>query len=278
MCIRDRTDQAAGVGHFAKYADKRAGAADTNSMIIQLALEKKARAAAPRDRAIIRDVMSKLEEDAGKPKRSYDQPSKGVLWGWEVSAYIMTKAIAAGTYLVAMAMMFAGMLEMTDEMWWQLVIGCTAFLGITGILLVMDLDRPERFLYVMLRPNWDSWLVKGAYVLTGFGGILACSGAVLFFDMDRVYLEYLAYAGVPMAVLTGVYTAWLFGQARGRSWSEDRFLTAKMLVEMLIAGFAGLILLTSFGILAIILAVALLAAVSSHAHSTVIKPQLETLH
>ena len=81
-----------------------------------------------------------------------------------------------------------------------------------------------------------------------------------------------------MAVLTGVYTSWLFGQARGRSWSEDSFLTTKMLVEMLIAGFAGLILLTSFGILAIILAVALLAAVSSHAHSTVIKPQLETLH
>ena len=272
------TDQAAGVGHFAKYADKRAGAANTQSMIIQLALEKKARAAAPRDRAIIRDVMSKLEEDAGKPKRSYDQPSKGVLWGWEVSAYVMTKAIAAGTYLVAMVMMFAGMLEMTDEMWWHLVIGCTAFLGITGALLVMDLDRPERFLYVMLRPNWDSWLVKGAYILAGFGGILACSGAVLFFDLDRVYLEYLAYAGVPLAVLTGVYTAWLFGQARGRSWSEDKFLTTKMLVEMIIAGAAGLILLTSFGILAIILAAVLLAAVSSHAHGTVIKPQLETLH
>jgi Fe-S-cluster-containing dehydrogenase component len=272
------TDQAAGVGHFAKYADKRAGAANTQSMIIQLALEKKARAAAPRDQAIIRDVMSKLEEDAGKPKRSYDQPSKGVLWGWEVSAYIMTKAIAAGTYLVAMVMMFAGMLEMTDEMWWQLVIGCTIFLGLTGILLVKDLDRPERFLYVMLRPNWDSWLVKGAYILAGFGGILACSGTVLFFDMDRVYLEYLAYAGVPLAVLTGVYTAWLFGQARGRSWSEDKFLTAKMLVEMLIAGAAGLILLTSFGVLAIITAAVMLAAVSSHAHGTVIKPQLETLH
>jgi Fe-S-cluster-containing dehydrogenase component len=272
------TDQAAGVGHFAKYADKRTGAADTQSMIIQLALEKKARKAAPRDQAIIRDVMSKLEEDAGKPKRSYDQPSKGVLWGWEVSAYIMTKAIASGTYLVAMAMMLSGMLEMTDEMWWQLVIGCTAFLGITGVLLVMDLDRPERFLYVMLRPNWDSWLVKGAYILAGFGGILACSGAVLLFDMDRVYLEYLAYAGVPLAALTGVYTAWLFGQARGRSWSEDKFLTAKMLIEMLIAGVAGLILLAPSGILSMVIAVVMLAVVSKHAHDTVIKPQLETLH
>ena len=51
-----------------------------------------------------------------------------------------------------------------------------------------------------------------------------------------------------------------------------------MLVEMLIAGAAGLILLTSFGVLAIITAAVMLAAVSSHAHSTVIKPQLETLH
>ena len=64
-----------GVGHFAKYAEKRAGAADTQSMIIQLALEKKARAAAPRDRAIIRDVMDKLDDEENV-KRGYDQPSK----------------------------------------------------------------------------------------------------------------------------------------------------------------------------------------------------------
>jgi hypothetical protein len=96
--------------------------------------------------------------------------------------------------------------------------------------------------------------------------------------MDRVYLEYLAYAGIPLAVLTGVYTAWLLGQARGRSWSEDKFLTAKMLVEMLVAGGAGLILLSSPGILATVVAIVMLAIVAKHAHGTVIKPQLETLH
>ena len=272
------TDQAAGVGHFAKYAEQRSGAADTHSMIVQLALEKKAKAAAPRDRAIIHDVMSRLEEEAGKPKRSYDQPSKGVLWGWEVSAYVVTKAIATGTYMLAMALMLSGMLEMTDGMWWRLAIGCTAFLGLTGVLLILDLDRPERFVYVMLRPNWDSWLVKGAYLLGGFGGVLACSGAVLLFGLDRIYLEYLAYAGVPLALLTGVYTAWLLKQARGRSWSEDGLLEAKMIFEMVVVGVGGVFLMASPGILSILVFAILMAVVASHAHGTVIKPQLETLH
>ena len=91
------TEQAFGVGHFAKYADARLSEADTPSMIVQLALEKKAKAAAPRDQAIIRDVMSQLSDMSPKAKRVYDAPSKGILWGWEVSAYIWTKGIASGT-------------------------------------------------------------------------------------------------------------------------------------------------------------------------------------
>jgi hypothetical protein len=247
-------------------------------MIVQLALEKKARAAAPRDQAIIRDVMAKLNEDAGKPKRTYDQPSKGVLWGWEVTAYILTKAIAAGTYLVAMLAMFAGLIEMTDDLWWGLIIGCTAFLGLTGLLLVKDLDRPERFLYVLLRPNWDSWLVKGAYVLAGFGAVLACSAAVLFFGLNQDYLEYLAYAGIPLAILTGVYTAWLFGQAQGRSWSNDNLLLLKFFTEMIVIGFASLILLTSSSATYLVMAAVLYYLVAKHAHHLVIEPQMETLH
>jgi len=272
------TEQAAGVGHFAKYAENRAGVADTQSMIVQLALEKKARAAAPRDQAIIRDVMAKLNEDTGKPKRTYDQPSKGVLWGWEVTAYILTKAIAAGTYLVAMLAMFAGLIEMTDDLWWGLIIGCTVFLGLTGLLLVKDLDRPERFLYVLLRPNWDSWLVKGAYVLAGFGAVLACSAAVLFFGLNQDYLEYLAYAGIPLAILTGVYTAWLFGQAQGRSWSNDNLLLLKFFTEMIVIGFASLILLTSSSATYLVMAAVLYYLVAKHAHHLVIEPQMETLH
>ena len=160
--------------------------------------------------------------------------------------------------------MLSGNLEMTDGLWWRLLVVSISFLGITGILLVLDLDRPERFVYVMLRPNWDSWLVKGAYLLGGFGGILGCSFLVLLLDLDRIYLEYLAYAGIPLALLTGIYTAWLLKQAKGRSWSSDRGLTAKMTIEVLIAGAACVALLSPTNLLLSALAVPCLILVAWH--------------
>ena len=177
-----------------------------------------------------------------------------------------------------MLAMFAGLIDMTDELWWQLIIGSTIFLGITGFLLIKDLDRPERFIYVLLRPNWNSWLVKGAYILGAFGAVLVCSGAVIFFDLDRNYLDYLAIAGIPLATLTGIYTAWLFGQASGRNWSKDPYLTLKMLIEMVILGVASLVFLISSEFIYWAVASVLIILVSRHAHNTVIQPQLETLH
>jgi|TARA_B100001996_G_scaffold317782_1_gene261178 hypothetical protein len=271
------TEQAFGVGHFAKYADSRLEGADTTSMIVQLALEKKAKQSSPRDQAIIRDVMERLSEESGEAKRSYDQPSKGVLWGWEVSTYIWTKGIASGTYVVAVLAMLAGLVEMDDGLWAMTLGVGISFLAITGLLLVIDLDRPERFLYVMLRPNWDSWLVKGAYILSGYGGILALSTGVLVLDLDRSLLNYLAIAGVPLALLTGVYTAWLLMQAKGRSWSEDSLLPAKFLFETMAIGAAVFFPLALMEPLSFAVGGAILLGILSHDKKLVMKPQMEPL-
>lgn len=271
------SEQAAGVGHFAKYAENRLGAADNDALLLQLALERKAADAAPRDRAIIRDVAATLADDSPQAKRAYDAPSKGVLWGWEVSAYIWTKAIASGTYFVATLLWLGGYLEMDTQLWWLVVGTGLLFLGITGALLVLDLDRPDRFLYVMLRPNWSSWLVRGAYLLAGFGGVLAATAAVLFFGLDEALLRWLAYAGIPLSALTAVYTAWLFQQAKGRSWSRDAALPAKFMLETVIIGSATLLILTGPAPLYILAALAVLAAALLHGRKVVQQPQLESL-
>jgi len=151
------------------------------------------------------------------------------------------------------------------------------FLAITGLLLVIDLDRPERFLYVMLRPNWDSWLVKGAYILSGYGGVLALSAGVMILDLDRSFLTYLAIAGVPLALLTGVYTAWLLMQAKGRSWSEDSLLPAKFLVETLAIGAAVFFPLSLMDPLAFVLGGAVLVGILAHDKKLVMEPQMEPL-
>jgi formate-dependent nitrite reductase membrane component NrfD len=258
------------------------GAADEHSMIVQLALDLKAKEANPRDQAIIRDVAAKLADTSPEAKRAYDAPSKGVLWGWEVSAYIWTKGIAAGTYMVAMMLWLSGSLDMTDL--WLPVTGIgLGFLAITGVLLIMDLDRPERFLYVMLRPNWNSWLVKGAYILAGYGGVLFLSAVLAFFKPAdyELYLEYIAYAGIPLAALTGVYTAWLLQQAKGRSWSKDNLLPAKFLVETAAIGAATLAVLhgvlVSGGMAPVLVGAVALLIILRHGHHVIEKPQLEPL-
>ena len=271
------TDQAFGVGHFAKYAESRLDSADTSSMIVQLALEKKLKSSNSRDRAIIRDVMESLGDEGGVSKRSYDQPSKGVLWGWEVSAYIWTKGICAGTYVVAVLSMLAGIVEADSQLWLQTIGIGILFLALTGALLVVDLDRPERFLYVLLRPNWDSWLVKGAYILAGYGSVLFASALVLILDLDLVLLTYLSILGIPLALMTGIYTAWLFGQAKGRSWSDDRFLTLKFLLETLALGGAVFFPLATMEPIYAFIGSMVLIMAWLHDKKLVKDPQLEAL-
>ena len=274
------SEQVAGVGHYAKYAEERISIANTNSMIVQLALEKKAKSSNQRDRAIIRDVMEKLDNNTEvNAKRTYDQPSKGILWGWEVSAYIWTKAISAGLYMVAMIgwLLFDYDLNEYGLLW--PVIGISlVFLAITGILLVMDLDRPERFLYVMLRPNWDSWLVKGAYILSVFGGILILNLGIIILDMNIVYLKTLAIIGIPVSILTGVYTAWLLQQAKGRSWSKDKLLPFRFLIDTLLIGIASLLLISNYDkIIYVLISIGVLILYWHEGKRMIIKPQMESL-
>jgi hypothetical protein len=277
------TDQAAGVGHFAKYADQRLGAADTNSMIVQLALEKKARAAAGRDRAIIRDVMERLDEQAGKPKRSYDQPVKGILWDWDVAGYLVTKSTAAGLYILMMLAMITGEINFGNEILIALV-ASIGLLGLTGLLLINDLDKPMRFVYVLLRPNFDSWLVKGAYILGVFANIMVAHLGIFFLDLPEIWHMWLAILGIPLAWLTGNYTGWLFKQAKGREkWAnrtnQDIIITGS--IEMLVFGGAAALLLISSGYLQYA-ALAGAALVFTFGYKHILRDlrsaQMETLH
>src|SRR5262249_53898195 len=96
----------------------------------------------------------------------YDAPHVPRPWGWKVSAYLWTKSIAAGALLVA---------AVSGSSWWGTTLSVTApaisllFILLTTALLVVDLKRPERFLYILLKPNWRSWLVWGAWILIAYG-------------------------------------------------------------------------------------------------------------
>ena len=229
------SEQSAGVGHYAKYADKRLSESDTENLLVQLAMENSARTGKPIDKRAIDNVAQEIQQnvDTQEARRVYDSPSKGVLWGWEVPAYVWTKAIATGTFLMmAVWHFFNGGLESSSEM--AGLITTLVFMGLTGGLLVKDIDRPDRFLYVLLRPQWKSWLVRGAYIITGFGGFVSLK---LLDNYLQLGLDWLWIPGLVLAGLGAVYTAFLFNQARARDlWQTPIQSAIHMLVHAIMAG------------------------------------------
>jgi formate-dependent nitrite reductase membrane component NrfD len=115
-------------------------------------------------------------------------------------------------------------------------LGTLIFMVLTGGLLIKDLDRPDRFHYVLLRPNWSSWLVRGGYLITAFGGVVTALLIDNFFDLG--FRKLLINLTAPIAVLTAIYTAFLLAQAKGRDMWANHLAPVHMLVHALIAGSA----------------------------------------
>lgn len=189
------------------------------------------------------------EAQPERARRTYDEPNKGVMWGKEVPAYVWTKAIATGAVAIPFVALGLGFAVAPAALWAGVVLGLV-FLAATGALLIKDLDRPDRFHYVLLRPQWRSWLVKGAYIITGYGALLGLwvlIGALGRFGVlpqgaVRTAGAVLAWPLVVVAVATAVYTAFLFAQAKGRSFWQSPALPLHMLAHAAVAGASALYL------------------------------------
>jgi Fe-S-cluster-containing dehydrogenase component len=182
-----------------------------------------------------RQAMEREIDEAGAPRRVFGvKEQHRNSWGWKVSAYLWTKSLAAGAFLVpAMRALAGGAPVRAGEM----LIALLA-LAATGVLLVWDLRQPTRFLWTLVKPQWRSWLVRGAYVITAYGGLLSLSMldalGWLPFPWPRAALALTAL----LAAGTAVYTAFLFGQSKGRDLWQSPLLAPHLIVQALAAGAA----------------------------------------
>ena len=164
-------------------------------------------------------------------------------WDWRVSLYTWTKAIAAGAYLVPLLLVLAGSMSWESDVFkWAAPIVGLLFLAITGGLLIADLSHPRRFYMIFTRPQWSSWLVKGGFLIAGYGGVLTLHLLATVVGFGSAH-KVLAVLGVPLSLMTAVYTAYLFAQSKGRDMWQSPLLPPHMFVQMTVAGSAVLLLL-----------------------------------
>ncbi|QSO52362.1 polysulfide reductase NrfD [Alicyclobacillus curvatus] len=166
---------------------------------------------------------------------AYDVPHTPP-WHWEVSLYTWTKSISAGVFLMFAILSFAGQRPTATFSVLSAVIG-GIFLGITGILLIADLEHPARFMRLFTRPQWKSWLVRGSFIILAYSLILLIQ-FVLGITGNTSADFVLSVPGVILAALTAMYTAFLFAQAKGRDLWQNPSLPLHLLSQATLAGSA----------------------------------------
>jgi len=171
---------------------------------------------------------------------AYDVPHKAP-WDWRVSLYTLTKGVAAGAYLVAALLVLFGVIDPTSTLWfWAAPVAAGAFLGLTGALLIWDLDHPARFYMIFTRSHWRSWLVRGSYIIGGYSAVLGLHFLASLLGKAHWH-QMLLWPGIPLAAMTAVYTAYLFAQAKARDLWQSPLLPPHLLVQTLLAGSAVLL-------------------------------------
>lgn len=183
----------------------------------------------------------RLETAENEARRVYDQgQSHTDSWGFRVAAYLWTKSIAAGIPMIAVLI---SAIQHNLHFTTLEIISALSFLVITTILLISDLKQPARFHWIVFRPQWRSWLTRGAFILMGFGGLLT---AALIFKIVIPSDSIMRFV-LPLTALFGagsaIYSAFLFGQAKGRDFWQSPLFSVHLIVMAFLAGSAFIIMM-----------------------------------
>lgn len=162
----------------------------------------------------------------------------GAPWGWRISAYLWTKSVAAGALFVPAFLL--RWLPFSPLLTVFMPAIALAALALTMLLLVTDLKRPDRFFYLLTKPNFRSWLVLGSYILMGYGALLVWW--MLEGLAGGTVSDIVCWLAIVFGIGSACYSAFLFAQAKGRDLWQSQMFFWHLLVHAVIAGDAVLML------------------------------------
>jgi formate-dependent nitrite reductase membrane component NrfD len=182
----------------------------------------------------------RLEEAESEARRVYDQGQSHVdSWGGKVAAYLWTKSIAAG---IPLAAWISQLISGQNQFSLLLNLISILFLTITTVLLIVDLKQPKRFHWIIFRPQWRSWVARGAFILMGFGIFLSLDLFSKIVIPSGALFRISFYLTLFFAVGSAIYSAFLFWQAKGRDLWQSPLFAVHLIVMALLAG-SGTVLL-----------------------------------
>jgi len=174
----------------------------------------------------------------GDPRVDYDMPHRKA-WGMDLVLYLMAKGVSTGAMFLSALFWVLG-----DRSALTTVAGpfiAVVFAAFTAVVLVLDLERPERFYYILTRPNWTSWLARGAFLLTAHAGLASLWVLCAILGWTGV-LAFIAPLTIAAAVAATAYTGFLFAQGLARDLWQGPHATLDLMAQAVAEGSAAMLL------------------------------------
>jgi hypothetical protein len=200
------------------------------------------------ERAGVRAAGGPLPATLAAPGYHGRRALKPPVWTWEVPAYFFTGGLAGMSAVLALGVALAGGADalLLATLWFA-----TVGAALSAALLILDLGRPVRFLYMLRLFKWRSPMSVGSWLLTLFGG--AATGALVLAHLagaDAGWARALLLVFlVPAALLGSVvatYTGVLVGATAVPAWAQHRRLLPLHFGVAGLGSAAGLTLLAGF--------------------------------
>jgi Fe-S-cluster-containing dehydrogenase component/formate-dependent nitrite reductase membrane component NrfD len=173
----------------------------------------------------------------GDPRVDYDVPHRKA-WGFDLVLYLLTKGVSTGAMLLSAVLWLLGDTSPLVTVAGPIV--AVVFAIFTAVVLIIDLERPERFLYILLRPNWTSWMARGAVLLTLHGGVAWLWVMCAVFGWTAA-LTWLAPVAILAAIGATAYTGLLFAQGLARDLWQGPHATVDLMVQAVAEGAAAML-------------------------------------
>ncbi len=189
--------------------------------------------------------LGSVEPDAsrpGDPRVDYDAPHQKA-WGLDLVLYLLTKGMSTGALFLGAIFWLLGDRSAFTGLAAPLI--SAVFSGLTAAVLVWDLERPERFYYILTRPNWTSWMARGAFILTAHGAI-AGAWVLAWLVGPPMLITILAVLALPVALAATAYTGLLFAQGLARDLWQGPHATIDLIAQAAAEGSAALLIAALF--------------------------------
>lgn len=166
----------------------------------------------------------------------------GIVWPWLVTVNMWAKSIGTGVIFM-LFFLLRKYPEAAGNLRFPVTVVSLVFIHIFLLFTLADLHQPLRMWHIFFHPHWTSAITVGAWMATGFVGLLFLLAYASYIKKDNALFDKVLLWVTILAVPVTLYTAALMSQCTAREVWQMPTESAQMILAALLAGSATMLLI-----------------------------------